>query len=162
MPTFTPYTHTHTHTHTHLHRFLVICSKSLHLFLGNKHHLLTIHVLIPTVHHPNLPCRQLPAIRLQRLNLGARNPPYILLQMLVPGHDSLAFHIALDMHRPLCFGVHFARDESEIVGAGEEHVEGGFELEHGLEDGAAAENVQAQTGAGEGDGQAADVAQVAD
>jgi hypothetical protein len=63
--------------------------------------------------------------------------------MLVPGHDSLAFHIyAINVNSALCLAVHFARHERQLVGLGEEDVKSGFELENGFEDRAAAENVK--------------------
>lgn len=60
------------------------------------------------------------------------------------------------------FAEHFVGDEGELVGALEEDVKGGFELEDGFEDGAAAQDVETQTRAREGDGEAPDVAEVAD
>jgi hypothetical protein len=62
----------------------------------------------------------------------------------------------------LRFAKHLACHERELVGAREEDVKGGLELEDGFEDAATAENVQTQPCAGERDGQAAYVAQVAD
>jgi hypothetical protein len=58
--------------------------------------------------------------------------------------------------------VHFVGDEGEFVGTLEQDVEGGFELEDRFEDGAAAEDVETETGTGECDGETADVAQVPD
>jgi len=46
-------------------------------------------------------------------------------------------------HTTFTLAPHLPSDELEIVGAGEEDVEGGFELEDGFEDGAAAEDVEA-------------------
>jgi hypothetical protein len=84
--------------------------------------------------------------------------------MLYALHDSftLNFLVRLYVGRARGFVVHFVCDESEFVGALEEDVEGGFEFEDGFKDGAAAEDVETETGTGEGNGEAADVAEVAD
>jgi hypothetical protein len=63
---------------------------------------------------------------------------------------------------PRCLAVHLVGDKGELVGTLEQDVESGFELEDGFEDRAPAEDVEAETGAGEGDGEAADVAEVTD
>jgi hypothetical protein len=154
-----------------LHYLLIfISTKAFNLLLRNKHHLLAIHILIPAIHHPHLPRRQLSPARLQRLDLRRRDPAHILLQMLVPGHNRLALHlhstnttnISTRSHWSCGLAVHLARHERELIGPAEQDVECGFELEHGLEHAAAPEDVQTQAGAGECDGQAADVAEVAD
>jgi hypothetical protein len=63
---------------------------------------------------------------------------------------------------PLCLAEHFIGNQGEAVLFGEQNVKGRFELEAGFEDCAAAEDVQTEASAGEGDGEAADVAEVAD
>jgi hypothetical protein len=84
--------------------------------------------------------------------------------MLDALHDGLAFDFGTrrSVCGARCFAVHFICDEGEFVGALEEDVEGGFKLENGFEDGAAAKDIETQTGAGERNGEAADVAEVAD
>lgn len=126
--------------------------------LRHKHHILTINVLITSIHHPHLPRRKPSPTRLERLDLRRRNPTHILLKMFVPRHNRLLdilVHILIrirTVHTAPRGRVHLAGDEGQLVGPGEEDVEGGFELEDGVEDGAAAQDVQAQAGAREGDG----------
>lgn len=81
--------------------------------------------------------------------------------MLYALHNRLAFDSVL-IDGPFRLAVHFARRERQRVRFAEEYVKRWFELEAGFEDGAAAEDVEAQAGAGERDRQAADVAEVAD
>lgn len=137
-----------------LHVLPILLPKPPHrLLLSHKHHPLTIHILIPPLPHPHLPRGQTPSLHLQRLDLRRRNPPHILLQMLVPRHRSLALHLRTNLgvaggDSASSGAEHLAGDEGELVGAGEQHVEGGFELEDGFEHGAAAEDVQAEAGAG--------------
>lgn len=142
--------------------FIAIRSEILHLLLRHKHHLFAINILITTIQHPHLARRQLSTASLQRLNLRGRNSAHVLLEVLIARHDGLALNIAIGMHGPRRLAVHLARDKGEFVGPREEHVEGGFELEDGLKDCAAAKDVQTQASAGECDSQAADVAKVAD
>jgi hypothetical protein len=113
-------------------------------FIRNKHILLAILaiilVIIPTIHHLNLPRRQLSAIRLHRLKLRILHIKHVFTQMLHALHNRLAIDL-LAHSGARRFAVHFVGYEGELVGPLEEDVEGGFELEDGFEDGAAAEDV---------------------
>jgi hypothetical protein len=80
--------------------------------------------------------------------------------MLYILHLGLALY--MQRQRPSRLTEHLVGDERELVCFLQENVERGFELENGFEDGAAAQDVQTEAGAGEGDGEAADVAEVAD
>jgi hypothetical protein len=82
--------------------------------------------------------------------------------MLDAFHDRFpSFHLRIYQSR-VRRRVKLVRDKSEFRGTFEQDVERGFELEAGLEDGGAAEDVEAEAGTGQGDGEAADVAEVAD
>ncbi|KAF7443901.1 hypothetical protein A1F99_119750 [Pyrenophora tritici-repentis] len=58
-------------------------------------------------------------------------------------HDGLALNgrVYLFGERTLRLAEHFVCDESELVGALEQHVKGWFEFEDGFEDGAATQDV---------------------
>jgi hypothetical protein len=122
---------------------LVSILKSIRLFLiRNKHILLTIIIFVlrtTCILHPYLPCRQRPTSRLQRLKFRILHIIHIFTQMLYALHDRLG--LAVLVSGPRGFSVHFIGDERQFVGALKEYVKGGFELEDGLEDGAAAEDV---------------------
>jgi len=147
---------------------LILIIKILVHLLRNKNILRPIIILIlilaPTIRlpHRNIPRRHNPAIRLHSLDLRLGHLIHVLAQMFYILHLGFALYRRSLLGRSLCFTEHFVGDEGELVGALEEDVEGGFELEDGFEDGAAAEDVEAQTGAREGDGEAPDVAEVAD
>ena len=131
---------------------------NIHFLLRNKHILLPIFIITRTISilHLNFPRRQLSAIRLQSFKLRTLHVEDVFTQMLHALHDGFAFDV-VGCGCAGGFAVHFVGDEGEFVGALEQDVEGGFELEDGFEDGASAENVETQTGARECDGQAANV-----
>jgi hypothetical protein len=145
---------------------LQLAIHAIHLIrISNKHDILTIDILVATLAHAHLTRRQLPALRLERIDLGRRDAPHVLGEVLVPRHDDLAIDVGSRVRvgdGALRFAKNLACHERELVGAREEDVKGGLELEDGFEDAATAENVQTQPCAGERDGQAAYVAQVAD
>jgi hypothetical protein len=58
-------------------------------------------------------------------------------------------------------GEHFSRDECQRGWAGEELLKCGLQFKDGFKDRFAAEDVQPETGAGQGDGEATEIADVA-
>jgi hypothetical protein len=144
---------------------LLIFIKIIGHFIRNKHIFLTIHILIDhRIAHRDFARGQLSTIRFERFEFRVLHVVHVFAEMLNALHDGLAldFLLWLNVCGARGFVVHFVGDEGEFVGALEEYVEGGFEFENGFEDGAAAKDVETQTGAGERDGKAADVAEVAD
>jgi hypothetical protein len=145
---------------------LQLAVHAIHLIrISNKHDILTIDILVATLTHAHLTRRELPALRLERIDLGCRDAPHVLGEVLVSCHNDLAVDVGSRVRvgdGALRFAKHLVCHERELVGTREEDVEGGLELEDGFEDAAAAENVQTQPCARECDGQAAYVAQVAD
>ena len=124
-------------------------------------------IVLILLHHrslcPLLLLHQLPLPLPQQRHLGLCHLKHVLAQVLHTLHvrdrePFLTLSITLGPRRR----EHLAEDEPEGVGAAQQQAEGVLELGAGLEDLAAAEDVEAEAGAGQRDGQAADVAEVAD
>jgi hypothetical protein len=113
--------------------------------------------------HSNLSRGHNPSIRPHNLHLRLRHLIHILPQMLHILHLGFSLHsLTLQRQQPSCLAKHLISDQGKLIGLLQEYVKSGFEFKDGFEDGAAAEDVETETGAGEGDGEAADVAEVAD
>lgn len=95
--------------------------------------------------------RQHAPTSLERLDFSFSHLEYILTQMFNSFHyrDRGLRDTGFDFS--VC-GDHFSGDEGEFVRALEEQGKGFAELEAGFEDCAAAEDVEAEAGTGEGDG----------
>jgi hypothetical protein len=136
----------------------------LFIVLRNNHVLLAILHHLYRIAHINVSSRQLPAIPPHILHLRTLHIKHILSDMFHAFHDSFAFEylIWLGVDRPCRLAKQLARHELQFIRAAEQYVERGFELKDGFKNGAAAENVETETCPGEGDGEASDVAEVAD
>jgi hypothetical protein len=154
--TFTIY---HTISAAHLQALVI---HTVHLIrIRDKHNVLTIDILVATLNHAHFARRQLPTLRLERIDLGRRDAAHVLGKVLVPRHDDLAVDVDSRVRvsdGALGFAEHLSRHESQLVWTREKHVEGGLEFEDGFENTAPTENVQTQARAGQRDGQAAYVA----
>jgi hypothetical protein len=144
---------------------LILLVKIISHLIRNKHIFFSIHILIDhRIAHRDFARWQLSSIRFERFEFRVLHVVHVFTEMLDALHDGLAldFLLWLNVCGARGFVVHFVGDEGEFVGTLEEYVEGGLEFENGFEDGAAAEDVETQTGAGERHGEAADVTEVAD
>jgi hypothetical protein len=144
---------------------LILLIKIIGHFIRNKHIFLTIHIFIDhRVAHRDFARWQLSSIRFECFEFRVLHVVHVFTEMFDALHDGLALDFLLWVN--VCgargFVVHFVGDEGEFVGALEQYVEGGLEFENRFEDGAAAEDVETETGARECDGKAADVAEVTD
>jgi hypothetical protein len=81
--------------------------------------------------------------------------------MLNAFHDRFSSVVDLAVYCALDVRVHFVGYESQFIGFREQDVECGFQFETGLEYRAATQNVKAKAGPGKGNGEAADVTEVA-
>lgn len=103
-------------------------------------------------------------LTLQLLDPGLGHLKHVLSQVFHTLHDRLSLKpfLADLIGQHALRGPQLAGYEGQLVRTLEEQLKGFAKLVAGLEDGAAAEDVQTETGAGEGDGKTADVAEVAD